>query len=258
MADLIFIGTGSGKTSLNRYYSSLLFKTSDYNLLIDAGDGLSRALLSQKIDLSSIDGILITHLHPDHYTGLASLIVQMKMLERKKKLDIYSDNSFIDFIRQFFLQSYLFPERLGFQLNYKTTYENKDFKINDNLSFLPRENSHLDSVSKLKCYESYSFSCSSILVEVENKKIHYTSDIGSKGDLTLFDDYKCKYLISEVAHVQPEDIIKHFDQSNSPERIILTHINQEDEVFLNKYISALTEEIREKTILAYDGLKLTL
>ena len=69
MAELKFIGTGSGKTSLNRFHSSFFIKTSNYNLLIDAGDGESKALLSQGIDFNTIDGILFTHLHPDHYTG---------------------------------------------------------------------------------------------------------------------------------------------------------------------------------------------
>jgi len=77
--EIKFVGTGSGKTLLKRYHSSFLIKTEAYNLLVDAGDGISRALLNQKVTFDSINGILISHLHPDHYSGLPSLIIQMKL-----------------------------------------------------------------------------------------------------------------------------------------------------------------------------------
>ena len=85
-----FIGTGSGKTSLNQFHSSLLLISKNYNLLVDAGDGISRALLFNEIEFNIIDGILLTHLHPDHFSGLATLIVQMKMMKRKNSLDIFN------------------------------------------------------------------------------------------------------------------------------------------------------------------------
>ena len=86
---IVFIGTSSAKTSLKRFHSSLLVKSHSFNLLIDCGDGISRALLSQDISLDLIDGILFSHLHPDHSAGFASLIVQMKQLKRKKNLKIF-------------------------------------------------------------------------------------------------------------------------------------------------------------------------
>ena len=45
---LTFIGTGSGRTSIDRFHSSLLFTVNDKNILIDAGDSISRAMLKQK------------------------------------------------------------------------------------------------------------------------------------------------------------------------------------------------------------------
>ena len=89
---IIFLGTSSGKTSANRFHSSLVLSYRDYNLLIDSGEGTSRALINCKIDFNSIDGILLTHLHPDHFAGLPGLITQMKMHQRKKSLQIFSHN----------------------------------------------------------------------------------------------------------------------------------------------------------------------
>ena len=257
MAELIFIGTGSGKTSLHRFHSSLLFLTSGYNLLIDAGDGVSKALLSNNIDVNSIKGILITHLHPDHYTGLASLLTQMKMGEREKTLDIFANDKLVATIRNFILQSYLFPEKMGFLIQYHSTYDNTFYKINKEISFLARENSHLQSVSNLEKYKSQSFSSSSLLIKVNDKSIHYTSDIGRVDDLHLFDDYNCNFIISEITHIGPQDIMNAFVDDNL-EKIIFTHISDENESLIENYILSLSENKRKKVILASEGLKLSL
>ena len=258
MAELIFIGTGSGKTSLKRFHSSLLFLTSNYNLLIDAGDGTSRALLSKQIDINSINGILITHLHPDHYTGLASLLTQMKMNGRQTTLDIYINDMLVDIIKNFILQSYLFPERLDFFVEYHSTYDNRLFKINKEISFLPRHNSHLESVSRLKEYRSRSFSSSSLIISIDEKNIQYTSDIGKIDDLHLFDDYNINILISEVTHVKPDVILNEFDSRDNLENIIFTHIGDEDEALIKNYIAGMTKKQKEKIILATDGLNIRL
>ncbi len=258
MAELIFIGTSSGKTSVNRFHSSFLISTSNYNLLIDAGDGISKALLTQQVSYDVIDGILFSHLHPDHYTGLATLIVQMKMIERKKTLDVFINSELADVIRNFLIQSYLFPEKIGFAIEYHPLTDNVKFKINDDISFIPRQNSHLSSVSKLEDYKSRSFSSNSFLLRVDDKNIHYTSDVGEKDDLQLFKDKTIDCLISEVTHINPEDIITTFDKSVLPGQIIFTHISDDDLISLQKFILELPESLKKKIIIASDGLKVKL
>jgi len=258
MTELIFIGTSSGKTSLNRFHSSFLISTTNYNLLIDAGDGISKALLTQQVNFDVIDGILFSHLHPDHYTGLAALIVQMKMIERKKVLDIFINSELVDVIRNFLIQSYLFPEKIGFVIDYHILTDNVEIKINNDIGFIPRQNSHLSSVSKLKEYKSRSFSSSSFLLSVDDINIHYTSDVGEKNDLHLFKDKTIDYLISEVTHINPEDIITAFDKSELPRKIILTHINDDDLTSLKSYILELPQDLKDKIIIASDGLKIKL
>ena len=258
MAELIFIGTSSGKTSLSRFHSSFLISTSSYNLLIDAGDGISKALLTQQVSYDEIDGILFSHLHPDHFTGLAALIVQMKMIERKKTLDVFINSELAGVIRNFLIQSYLFPERIGFAIEYHPLTDNVKFKINDDISFIPKQNSHLNSVSKLGNYKSRSFSSSSFLLSVDDKNIHYTSDIGEKNDLQLFRDKTIDCLISEVTHIKPEDIITSFDKGDLPAQIILTHISDDVLIPLQKFISELPEYLKKSIIIASDGLKIKL
>ena len=125
-----FLGTGSGKTSLNRYHSSFLLSSSNHNLLVDCGDGISKAILKQNINFNSIDSILISHFHADHFSGLPSLITQMKLTSRKNDLTIYVQLSEKDFLEDFIFHSYLFKERMAFNFNIVSFDEEKEILCN--------------------------------------------------------------------------------------------------------------------------------
>ncbi|MEG1965684.1 MAG: MBL fold metallo-hydrolase, partial [Oscillospiraceae bacterium] len=67
----------SGSTG-NCYYVG----ASGRGIIIDAGVSLRTAvsaMVSKKINLSTIDGILITHEHTDHIKGLTPLIKHLKV-----------------------------------------------------------------------------------------------------------------------------------------------------------------------------------
>src|SRR5690554_3521523 len=132
--EIKFVGTGSGQTSLNRYHSSFLINTGGFNLLVDAGDGVSRALMHQKVLYNFIDGVLISHFHPDHYAGLTSLIVQMKMDGRNKPLILFCHSSNAVFLSELIYQSYLFEAKLGFKINIKGFNYERNVKVSDRKS----------------------------------------------------------------------------------------------------------------------------
>ena len=226
-----FIGTGSGKTSLKRYHSSFIISNKGNNLLVDAGDGISKAILSQKISFSLINGILITHLHPDHYAGLASLVVQMKLTGRNSALQIIVHKNLKMFVENYLLSSYLFKERMNFEFIIRTFEHNIVFKVNESVNFVSKQNSHLDMYKKYSSAKELKFECSSILFELNKKNILYTGDVGKKEDLYLFKSYKSDIIISEITHLSIEDLI---EASNylKPEKIYLTHISEETEHIL--------------------------
>jgi ribonuclease Z len=258
LAKLFFVGTSSGKTSIERFHSSILLSTNHTNLLIDAGDGISKALLSHSIKFNLIERIFITHLHPDHFSGLPALITQMKMSERDKDLYIYADSGILKVLESFILNSYLFSERLGFKINYIPVVHNEAFDVDNNLKILSRQNSHLNSVKRLINIYDQSFSSSSLLFNVENKSIHFTSDVGSSDDLKLFQDYKIDLLICELTHIRPDDILDHMLENPNLEKIIVTHINEENVALQEKYIGDFSPEFSNKVIFANDGLEIGL
>ncbi|MFC2102825.1 MBL fold metallo-hydrolase [Bacteroidota bacterium] len=254
---LFFVGTGSGKTSVTKFHSSILISSLGTNLLIDAGDGISKALLSHRIEYNLIDGIFITHLHADHAAGLPSFITQMKMNERKNNLSIYADPDLLKILKSFAHNSYLFPEKLGFIIDFIPVFQNVRFDLNENFKILSRQNSHLDS-AKIFCKTDQSLSSSSLLITAESKNIHYTSDIGSNEDLKLFQDHEIDLLISELTHIEPSGLMEYFKLYPNFEKIIFTHIDEQYLVPQKDIFEGFSVEIREKTMLAYDGLEINL
>lgn len=196
------------------------------NLLVDAGDGISRALLCAEISFLSIDAIQLSHFHPDHYTGLPALLVQMKMCGRSAQLKIFVHKKEENFLRRFILNSYLFEERLGFEI----IYCGFDFeKINDlanSFSFLAKKNSHFNDYKSLAEKHSLPNLSSSFLFMNENVRLHYTADIGDESDLLLFEKEKPNYLISETTHVSLE-AIKKIQTEKKYKRVVLTHLPDE-------------------------------
>lgn len=248
--EIRFPGTGSGKTSLTRFHSSLLLSDSDYNLLVDTGDGISRALLQQNIPYNSIGGILISHLHPDHFSGLAGLIVQMKMAERKSKLLIYTHHSLLKTIQNFLKFSYIFIERTEFPLDFFCYDFDENILVSSGLFFIARGNTHL---KKYKHDPFLSRASSSFLFTYGNKNIYYSGDIGSINDLLLFNDHNIDILITEATHLNIEELAGIYQQLK-PEKIILTHLS-DDNIDEIKLKSAAIKNFR--LFIAEDGMTLS-
>lgn len=250
---LTFIGTGSGKTRTDRFHSSLLFSVDGFNLLIDAGDGISKALLFAKVDFNSIDAVLFSHYHADHFGGIASLFTQMKLTGRTEKLKFYTHKSLVKPLIGFLNSTYLFFETAGFEVEINGFEFDKEFEITSNLTVIARQNNHIKNSHGVST-ENISFVSSSFLFAVGNKKICYTSDIGMPEDLLLFKNEKIDWLITETTHVATGSIQSAIEKLN-PVKIFLTHIEEEDETDLKNWVRKLNED---KLVLAEDRMEVNL
>jgi len=251
---ITFVGTSSGKVSLTRFHSSLVISSEKYNLLVDAGDGISRALMSSGLRFNSMNGILFTHLHADHFSGLPALIVQMKMMNRNEPLDIFIHESLKAVVEEFLISSYLLPERMGFEIYYKTFRDDERLKITEDFSFIARKNSHLENLKKFhEKYPSLRLYNGSFLFEERNRKVIYTSDIGSEEDLLLFREFIPDVFISEATHISPETIIEKVIKINAG-KIYLTHYSDDDISKISEILASLPKILIEKIKLAEDEL----
>lgn len=83
---LTFLGTGAGNfQGSRRHMSSALFE----GVLLDCGAGTTGRLYDVGL-LERVDGILISHLHSDHFAGLFDFLLHTLISGRKRPLTIVS------------------------------------------------------------------------------------------------------------------------------------------------------------------------
>jgi len=224
---IIFIGTGSGQTSLQRFHSSLLIESGGFNLLIDTGDGISKALLSAGIDYKNISALLYTHMHPDHSAGLPSLLIQMKMLNRKDELLIYCHEQHKKNLTALLNYTHILPVRLDFQIRFETFSDNKLTDTGYGIKFKAAANSHLDDLKATlnNPDEAVSFG---FMFYLKEHSIFYTGDVGSDQDLYKFRNEKADIIISEATHISFDQVMEAF-RILKPGYLYLTHISDGQE-----------------------------
>ena len=248
-----FIGTGSGKTSLQRFHSSFIILSESFNLLVDAGDGISKALLKSNISFDQIDGILFSHLHPDHYSGFAGLIVQMKLINRKKALRVFVHEKLSSVVKDFLYTSYLFSEKMDFEIKYEEFTHGEKKQVCEEINFLSRQNSHLGQYVKYDIDKKLNFICSCFLFGLKNRNIFYSGDIGSAKDLYLFEDQEIQTIICETTHLELPELYESLNKLK-PDEIYLTHLDDDSESQIEEWKNSISEQIRNKFIVASDEL----
>lgn len=82
---LTIIGSGDAFGSGGRYNTCFMLKTAKATLLIDCGASALPALNAQQVDRGAIDGIVLSHLHGDHFGGLPFFLLDAQFLTRRDK-----------------------------------------------------------------------------------------------------------------------------------------------------------------------------
>jgi ribonuclease BN (tRNA processing enzyme) len=83
-ATLTLLGTGDAFASGGRAQAGYLLEAEGKRILLEAGPGILRELKHQGIDADSLDAIVISHLHGDHFCGLPFLFLEY-MWERPRR-----------------------------------------------------------------------------------------------------------------------------------------------------------------------------
>lgn len=89
---LLFLGVGGwiSKPRLGHTSLAVIQGPSRRVLLIDAGEGVLRALYEHGLRVKDLAGIIITHLHGDHVLGLPSIVMFAKHYEEVRGLRVYA------------------------------------------------------------------------------------------------------------------------------------------------------------------------
>ena len=77
MLKVTLLGTGGMMPMKDRALASCMAALNGRQLLIDCGEGTQVQVRAYKLGFKAIDGILITHFHGDHVSGLPGLLLSM-------------------------------------------------------------------------------------------------------------------------------------------------------------------------------------
>ena len=86
---LIFLGTGGSIPTPKRGLPAIALKRERELMLFDVAEGTQRQMTLAKLSPLKLDTIFITHLHGDHFLGLAGLVQTMSLQDRTKKLEVF-------------------------------------------------------------------------------------------------------------------------------------------------------------------------
>lgn len=86
---LTFLGTTGSIPTKERALPAIAIRREGELLLFDCGEGTQRQMVKAHLSPLKPDVIFITHLHGDHFLGLAGLVQTMSLLERTKPLEIF-------------------------------------------------------------------------------------------------------------------------------------------------------------------------
>jgi|GEM_PF-6354081 len=208
---ITFVGTASGRTSAERAASCLYVETGSGNFLIDAGDGAARGIVRLGIPFHAVGALFISHMHPDHASGLIPLLQQFYLAERTDPLTVYLPASAAgkmeDLLSLFWMDSRKWPFDLRL-----TRWETGVPVRTGNFEIRPLENGHLPARG-----ESFSF-----ILREGGKQCVYTADVDGLGHLRKAGG-RTDLLISECTHIGVDDILR-FSVENSISQIVVTHI----------------------------------
>jgi ribonuclease BN (tRNA processing enzyme) len=82
---LTVVGSGDAFGSGGRFNTCFFLETAKGTLLIDCGASALVALKAHGLDPDRIDGIILSHLHGDHFGGLPFLLLDAQFLARRER-----------------------------------------------------------------------------------------------------------------------------------------------------------------------------
>lgn len=89
MLEACTLGTGGTLPLPNRALSSLYVRVKGHAMLIDCGEGTQVGIRRLGWGFRCLDGVILTHFHGDHCTGLAGLLLSMEKAGREETFMIY-------------------------------------------------------------------------------------------------------------------------------------------------------------------------
>ena len=82
---LTIVGSGDAFGSGGRFNTCFWLETAKATLLVDCGASSPVALKAQNLDHGNVDGIVLSHLHGDHFGALPFLLLDAQLVARRER-----------------------------------------------------------------------------------------------------------------------------------------------------------------------------
>ncbi len=86
---LYLLGTGSAVSDPHRTTTMLAVSDGTSTLAIDCGGDLVQRILAAGLDLDTLDGLVVTHEHPDHVSGFPLFMEKLWLTGRDRPIPVY-------------------------------------------------------------------------------------------------------------------------------------------------------------------------
>ena len=113
---LTILGAGSATPTLRMHPTAQLLTVGPDYMLIDCGEGTQLRLIEQKIRPGRLRYIFISHLHGDHYFGLAPLLSTLNLSGRTEDLYLFGPRGLDEVLTTIFRVS---NSRLAYNLHFQ-------------------------------------------------------------------------------------------------------------------------------------------
>ncbi len=132
--ELRILGSSSATPSANRHHTAQVLTVGNQYHLIDCGEGTQMQLMLYKLKHQRISNIYISHLHGDHYFGLAGLLSTMHLQGRLAPVHLFGPPGLSEILS---LQLKYSGTNLSYQLNFheldaschKKIFEDKQLSV---------------------------------------------------------------------------------------------------------------------------------
>lgn len=144
MLSVTILGNNSAVPAFNRHPTAQVVTHDGNNYLVDCGEGTQIQMIKYKIRRGRISHIFISHLHGDHYFGLAGLLNSFSLLSHTQELHVYGPEPLEQIIK---LQLSAADNRLSYLLHFHTLREPGVLIDNDRIRITAFPTSH-----RIQCF----------------------------------------------------------------------------------------------------------
>lgn len=209
----------------DRNHSSYLYQFGETALLVDCGEPVSRSCRAAGIGSDTVDRLLLSHLHSDHFGGLFMLLQGLWLEKRRKPLPIHLPADGIQPIRQMLDLANLVPELLHFGVEMEP-WEAGQPITQGKVRVTPYPTTHLESLrQQLQAKYPGQYAAYCFLLEHEGHRIGHSADLGAPSDLAPLLLHPLDLLVCELSHFTIPEICNYL-RGRPIKKVLFTHLSR--------------------------------